>query len=122
MKVLSLTNWIADIIAKRKAAQLLRVVDATIALAEARSARCVPLVFRFYRQMAAVVVTETETSPDALYELLAALDKVAKQYGPRLKAAAAEFADSASSSVAECEEEQGALVASINELNVEVQS
>lgn len=119
---MKVSNWIANILAKRKAAQLLRVADSAFALGEAQYSKFVPAIFALYRELVATVIVETEKSPDALYALIAAFENVAKQYGPQLKDVVVQYGLRVEAAATSCGKEQAALMAAITELNDEVQA
>lgn len=82
----------------------------------------VPAVLDFYRRSATVIVDKTYENPEPAVQLLEALDRAAKHYGPALitefKAFSAEHADRSNSNVVLTRLET--LLQSINDLTTDV--
>ena len=82
----SITTFVTNAVTKYKAQRVRAVVDQYIGLADAQVVMMVPVALEFYRNSAHVIVDKTFEDPKPALQLVAALDAVAKHYGPALGA------------------------------------
>ena len=80
----SFTNTVRNAVTKYKAQRVRDVVNNYIGLADAQIVMVVPAVMEFYRRSATIVVDKTYENPEPAVQLLEALDRAAKHYGPAL--------------------------------------
>lgn len=109
-------------ITKYKARRVHDVINNYIGLVDAQVVMIVPAVLDFYRRSATVVVDKTYENPEPAVQLLEALDRAVKHYGPALitefKAFSAEHAARCDSPVVTSRIE--ALMQSVNNLTTDV--
>lgn len=115
-------KFLQNAIAKYKARRVHDVINNYIGLVDAQVVMIVPAVLDFYRRSATVIVDKTYENPKPAVQLLEALDRAAKHYGPALitefKTFSAKHAERSNSSVVVSRLEQ--LLQSINDLTTDV--
>ena len=122
MSIASIISFARNAVTKYKAQRVKSVVDSYIGLADAQIVTIVPAVMEFYRRTAHVVVDKTYENPEPAAQLLEALDRAAKHYGPALiaefEAFSAEHEARSNSVVVTSRLEQ--LMKTINDLTTDV--
>ena len=122
MSIASIIAAARNVITKYKARRVHDVINNYIGLVDAQVVMIVPAVLDFYRRSATVIVDKTYENPEPAVQLLEALDRAAKHYGPALitefKAFSAEHAERSNSNVVTSRIE--ALMQSINDLTTDV--
>lgn len=115
-------KFLQNAITKYKARRIHDVINNYIGLVDAQVVMIVPAVLDFYRRSATVIVDKTYENPEPAVQLLEALDRAAKHYGPALiaefKAFSAEHAERSNSNVVLTRLET--LLQSINDLTTDV--
>lgn len=122
MSIASIVAAARNAITKYKAQRVKAVVNSYIGLADAQVVMIVPAVLDFYRRSATVIVDKTYENPEPAVQLLEALDRAAKHYGPALTAEfkmfSVELAERDNSIVVTSRLEQ--LMQTINDLTTDV--
>lgn len=118
MSIASIIAAARNAITKYKARRVHDVINSYIGLVDAQVVMIVPAVLDFYRRSASVIVDKTYENPEPAVQLLEALDRAVKHYGPALtaefKAFSAEHESRINSTVVTSRIE--ALMQSINDL------
>jgi hypothetical protein len=81
----SITSFVVNFVAKRKAKQARKVVGRYFDVVEHQASRALPLGLAFYRSCAIAVIDKTEQDPMPLLQFINATKVLAKHYGPALK-------------------------------------
>lgn len=122
MSIASIIAAARNAITKYKARRVHDVINNYIGLVDDQAIMFVPVVLNFYRRSATVIVDKTYENPEPAVQLLEALDRAVKHYGPALTAEFKAFSTGL--------EEQGAspvitkrieaLMQSVNDLTTDV--
>lgn len=86
MSIASIIASARNTITKYKARRVHDVINSYIGLVDAQVVMIVPAVLDFYRRSATVIVDKTYENPEPAVQLLEALDRAVKHYGPALTA------------------------------------